>query len=156
MIASALAIIGAVLGGGTFGVVAKSVRDAYVARLRREEHAERTRARAETREDDTLGRIAIEDRDDRRRMEQLVGRLQDEVRVLSVQVARCEERHAVAEERERSLTNELLLTRQLADRQRAEIDALRSSIADITKRFDALVERRMTGADSVPPGATTA
>ena len=56
---------------------------------------------------------------------------------------------------ERHLTAELDLTRQLADRQRSEIDALRASVAAITERFDALVRHTMTRDGSIPPGATT-
>lgn len=160
--------IGAVLGGGALGVVAKAMRDAYVARIRREEHAERTAAKAHAREDDITRETALEDREDRRRMETEVRELRDTVTRLSVDVARCEERHSVSEARERELATELDLTRQLADRQRAKLDeqdrtiarldgdvaSLTTQLADMRDSFDAFVKTAM-GVRSISevPGA---
>lgn len=149
--------IGALLGGGVLGVIVKAWRDTHVARLRREEHAEKTAERRGRREDDITRETALEDREDRRRMEHEVRELRDTVTRLSVDVARCEERHLVSEARERELTTELDLTRQLGDRQRAKIEeqdatiakldrdvsSLTTQLADMRDSFDAFVKTAM-------------
>lgn len=157
-------IIGAVLGGGFAGVAVKAARDVYVARVRREEHAEKTAERRDKREDDTLGRIAQDDREDRRRMEAKVEALVVENREQAVEIARissaltrCEEKHVESEVRDRDkdrkiedatskvskLEIDLDFSRQLSDRLRVELDSVHVQLDEMRSQLDAFVKTAM-------------
>lgn len=164
--------IGSMLGGGAVVGVARYLRDVYVTRVRREEHAERTAERRDKREDDITRDFAVDAIAERKATMEKVDQQAAEITRLSVAVARCEEKHVASEFREKAqaatiaeqaaeiatLKSDLSFTRQLADRQRQRIDELEArdaardaEVADLRVRFDAVVKAAMLR-DSIPPG----
>lgn len=167
--------IGTILGGGVLGAVAKYARDVYVARARREEHAERTDEKRAKREDDITRDFAVDAIAERKATMAKVEQQATEITRLSVAVARCEEKHAASELRERakdaeieeqrgeiaSLRTTVDLQAQLVERQREEIakldgdvSSLTTQLTDLRDSFDAFVKGAM-GVRSISevPGA---
>lgn len=97
-------------GGGALAVVFRSIRDAFVARLRNREEMARQEAERERGEREESMSIAIEERTDRRRMEAEIKELRERLLSVSVEVA--------------SLRTQIDLQQQLIERQRQQIDGL--------------------------------
>lgn len=106
-------------------------------------------AKAHAREDDITRETALEDRSDRRRMEQEIRGLRDELLEAKVANARLEaERDRLREEHgDRDTLLELVATL------RTQVDMQSQLIERQKTQIDDLVRRLMTR-DSIPPGAT--
>lgn len=106
------------------GVWVKSRYTAIVATKRADVEAVKEATRDDRHEREITERVAIAEREDRRSMESEIRDLRERVTHLSVDLARCEERHRLSEERLGDLETKLNLAMQLIDRQKTQIDNL--------------------------------
>lgn len=138
-----LDIAGSISGGSVVGYVIKHVRDIYLARLRSRRQEVATEERASSRDADRTDKWAIKALDVARSSDAEKREMHAQITELSIKVARCEERHRVAEERERETNLALQAARQLIDRQRIEIESLSAQIDDLREQFDRFVAKAM-------------
>ena len=116
------------------GYIIHAARDAYVANLRHGERRAAIIATGEKHEREVTERFALDALDSRRKSEDIMREQSAQITELSVRVARCDEQHAASK-------IELDMTKQLAERQRVEIDRLHGEVATLTTALDDLRDR---------------
>lgn len=139
-------LLGGGVGGGAGLWLVQLLRDLYFKK-RDGDLAEATLAvQVQNRERDATGEVAIEDRADRRRMEEEVRSLHAELREFAVANARLEaEKKSLLEDQE---DRDTLL--ELVKALRTQVDMQSQLIERQKKQIDDLVRRLMTR-DSIPP-----
>jgi hypothetical protein len=128
-------VIVGVLGGGVAGAIATAASKAFLGSKRADVKARELDATADHEEREITRDFAIEERSDRRRMEQEIRGLREELRLASVQVAKLEAKYEESEDSRNSLLEIVATLRTHGDLQTQLIERQRKQIDDLVRRL---------------------